>query len=276
MFNLYWADERGLPAGDRGCAYGDGLFETIRMQGNRGVLMSRHLNRMAGDADRLGIPITVAELRKACSAAADRFAGRFSNAGGGGAWVLKLILTRGEGGRGYRPGSDVRPNLLVTASSMPSLPPLEGVEADFSRIPLTVNPLFSGIKSLNRLEQVMAARELEEGVFEVIMADADGNLVEGTRTNLLVKTPDGWATPPTKSLAVAGVLRQWLLERLRARGETVVERPLSVQDLTGPGCSGVYLMNSVLGVVSVRRLADQDLPVDGGLATIFKPLELLE
>lgn len=275
MFNLYWADETGFPAGDRGAAYGDGLFETIRMHGERGVLLSRHLNRMVRDAGRLGIPVALGDLRKAFTAAVLHYASRYTGKECGD-WILKLTLTRGEGGRGYRPGAGIRPSLMVSASAMPALPARAGVAVDFSRIPLTVNPLLTGIKSLNRLEQVMAAREIDGEIFEVIMADSAGNLVEGTRTNLLLKVHDGWATPPLKSLAVAGILRQWLLEQLRARGESVEERVVSIEDIMAPNCQGLYLLNSVLGVVPVSQLAGQGLSVDDGLATIFNPLELLE
>ncbi|WP_417514275.1 aminotransferase class IV [Marinobacter sp.] len=277
MFNLRWAEEGGFPASDRGAAYGDGLFETIRMHGNRGVLLSRHLDRMVRDAGRLGIPVSLTDLRKACTAAINRYYDRFINQQTDGDWVLKLTLTRGEGGRGYRPGPGVRPNLMVSAGPMPEAPPVAyGVAVDLSPVPLMVNPLLAGIKSLNRLEQVMAAREIEGDLFEVIMSDSAGNLVEGTRTNLLLKMSEGWVTPPARNLAVAGVLRQWVLERLRARGELVVERAVSIGDVLGADCRGLYLLNSVIGVVPARSLAGQDLPVDDGLATIFNPLELLE
>lgn len=276
MFNLCWADEGGLPASDRGAAYGDGLFETISMRNDRGVLMARHLDRMVRDAGRLGIPVALTDLRKACTAAVGRYADRYASQHADGGWILKLTLTRGEGGRGYKPGPQIRPNLMMSASAMPPTPVASGVTVDFSRVPLTVNPLLAGIKSLNRLEQVMAAREIEGDLFEVIMSDSVGNLVEGTRTNLLLKAPEGWVTPPAKSLAVAGILRQWMLERLRARGEVVTERALSIGDVMGPNCLGLYLLNSVIGVVPVSCLAGESLPVDDGLATIFNPLDLLE
>ena len=276
MFNLYWADESGLPAGDRGVAYGDGLFETIRMHGDRGVLLSRHLARMVRDAGRLGIPVAITDLRKACTAAVSRYADRFANKENDCGWVLKLTLTRGEGGRGYQPGSGIRPNLMVSASPMAAAPFTFGAAADVSRVPLTVNPLLAGIKSLNRLEQVMAAREITGELFEVVMSDSAGNLVEGTRTNLLLRVPGVWVTPPAKSLAVAGILGQWVLEKLRAKGEVVEERAVSIGDVLGPHCEGFYLLNSVIGVVPVRRFAGQDLPADDGLATIFNPLDLLE
>ncbi|MCM0611634.1 aminotransferase class IV [Marinobacter sediminum] len=272
MVNLFWADEGGLPANDRGLAYGDGLFETIRMEGGCGVLLSRHLERLVRDAGRLGIALSRGDLRAICSEASARFAGSFD----GGDWVLKLTVTRGAGGRGYRPDSGMKPNLLVSSGALPPMDYPSGVAADFSRVPITVNPLFAGIKSLNRLEQVMAARELDDSLFEVIMSNSEGHLLEGTRTNLLLKTKDGWVTPPRSSLAVAGIMREWVLERLRDRGEQVSERPLMPEDLIGAECLGLYLLNSVLGVVSVRSLAGHDLPVDGGLATICNLLETLE
>ncbi|WP_304101874.1 aminotransferase class IV [Marinobacter antarcticus] len=92
----------------------------------------------------------------------------------------------------------------------------------------------------------------------------------------MVRTPEGWMTPPVRSLAVAGVLRQWVLERLRAKGEVVVERAVSIEDISGNRCKGFYLLNSVIGVVLVRNFAGQDLPADDGLATIFNPFDLLE
>ena len=97
MFRLFWADDGGLPANDRGLAYGDGLFETIRMSGQKGVLLSRHLERMARDAGRLGIEVSRKELASVCVEAGQRFADRFKGEG----WVLKLTLTRGSGGRSW-------------------------------------------------------------------------------------------------------------------------------------------------------------------------------
>lgn len=272
MVNLFWADEGGLPANDRGLAYGDGLFETIRMLGRKGVLLPRHLDRMVRDARRLGIAISLSELETVAARAAERWG--LDDVSGG--WILKLTLTRGAGGRGYRPDPGMTPNLLVASAPLPPAIAEEGVVADFSSVTLSVNPLLSGIKSLNRLEQVMAAREMDGSVFELIMSNAGGHLVEGTRTNLLVKSGEGWITPPSRDLAVSGIMRQWVLERLREQGDVVYERPVEVEDVLSESCLGVFLLNSVLGVVPVRNLAGRNLPVDVGLATICNPFELLE
>ncbi|MBZ0333849.1 aminodeoxychorismate lyase [Marinobacter sp. AL4B] len=264
MVTLYWAEDGVFPPSDRGLAYGDGLFETIRVDGGNAHLINYHLDRMIRDAARLRIPIHRAELERLFHQALKRYSDHYS----GSSWVLKLTLSRGSGGRGYRPTPDMQPNLLISHAAMPALAPNTGVAVDFSRVPLTVNPLFSGMKSLNRIEQVMAASELQDGVFEMLMANAEGHIVEGTRTNLFIETDHGWCTPSPDSVAVLGVMRRYVMERLRANAEEVHEAPVLLEDMFASTCRGVYLTNSVQGVVSVRTLAGQDLPVTGRLATI--------
>ncbi len=268
MVQVYRADEGGLPTNDRGLAYGDGLFETIRAEGAYAPLLPGHLDRLTKDAQRLGISVARGELEKIAVAVLSECAEHYSQYNTQAPWVLKLTLTRGAGGRGYRPDPHMQPNLLVAHSSVPPAPDARGVCVDFSRVPLTVNPFLCGIKSLNRLEQVMAARELQGEIFEVLMSNSEGHVVEGTRTNLFVSTDAGWLTPPSATLAVAGVMRSYVLGRLRASGEPVSEAPVTLEWLMSDRCRGLYLTNSVLGIVPVRNLAGQDLPGDNRLATI--------
>lgn len=268
MVQVYRADEGGLPSADRGLAYGDGLFETIRAEGAHAPLLSGHLDRLTKDARRLGIPASRGELEKIAIGALGEFSGHYSQHDCEAPWVLKLTLTRGAGGRGYQPAPGMQPNLLVAHSPAPPAPDPRGVCVEFSPVPLTVNPLLCGIKSLNRLEQVMAARALQGPVFEVLMSNSEGHVVEGTRTNIFVLTDAGWLTPPGAALAVSGVMRSHVLSCLYASGEPVHEAPITLEWLMSDRCRGLYLTNSVLGIVPVRNLADQDLPVDNRLATI--------
>ena len=264
MVRVYRADQEGLPANDRGLAYGDGLFETILAEGPRAALLPWHLERLNRDAGRLGIPIVRGEIETLLTQALADFAGYY----GGGRWILKATLTRGAGGRGYRPDKHMEPNLLLVHAPAPPRPPAAGVTVDFSPVPLTVNPILSGIKSLNRLEQVMAARELGADLFEVLMSNAEGHVVEGTRTNLFVATEEGWLTPPQSTLAVAGVMRRVVLEHLWSAGEPVTEAPVTLEVLMSERCKGVCLTNSVLGIVPVRNLAGQAVPMDNRLSLL--------
>ncbi|NMT64620.1 aminodeoxychorismate lyase [Marinobacter orientalis] len=272
MLNVIRADSSGVSAADRGIAYGDGLFETIRMRGRRAVLRSLHLDRIVADAARLGIPVHRHDLDTAITQAGVIYEAGFKGCD----WVLKLILTRGSGGRGYRLPENCQPNLIVSVSAMPPLPDSGGVVADLSQFPLTVNPQLAGIKTLNRLEQVMASREFTGQEFELIMRDITGYLVEGTRTNLFFRHGKKWLTPPGRSLAVAGVMRKYLIECLRETGHEVVEEAVQPSILSSPDFRGLYLTNSVVGIVPVRQMGGVDLPLDGGLETICDPLKTLE
>lgn len=272
MLNVIQAQSSEVPAADRGLAYGDGLFETVRMRGRKAILRAFHLDRMVADAARLGIPVHRSDLDAEITRA-----GMVHEAGfDGGDWVLKLVLTRGSGGRGYRLPENCQPNLVVSVSPMPPVPDDAGVVAEVSRFPLTVNPQLAGMKTLNRLEQVMASREFTGKEFELIMRDTAGNLVEGTRTNLFVRVGNEWITPAAENLAVAGVMRRYLIECLGSAGHKVREENVPPALLSSESFRGLYLVNSVVGLVPVRKMTGVDLPLEGGLETICDPLKTLE
>lgn len=263
MISVIWPDPGVVDATDRGLAYGDGLFETIRVDQAEPFLLERHLQRLIKDASRLVIQVSPEEVRDLVLEAIQRLAPAEQT------WVLKIILTRGSGGRGYRAPAPTLPRMLLSAHGMPPAPDPRGVIAASSEFPLMVHPRLAGIKSLNRLQQVMASKDLTDNEYERIMPDPEGCLIEGTRTNLFVALGDIWVTPPMDSLAVAGVMRAEVLAGLQAQGETVELRPVTRQDLASPDLRGVWLTNSVSGIVPVRELDGRHLPLDQRLATIL-------
>ena len=96
----------GLPGAtvsvsDRALQYGDGLFETIRIRDFRPEFLECHLSRLMRGCERLGFPVMDWDALK--QELLER-ASRHQQA------VLKIILSRGSGGRGYRaaPGQTVR------------------------------------------------------------------------------------------------------------------------------------------------------------------------
>ncbi len=232
------------------------------MEQKRAFLLERHIRRLLEDAGRLGIPVTEAEIRPALMQAIETLASASDG------WVLKIILTRGSGGRGYRIPDAACPRLLVSAHPLPPVPNVNGVAAATSSLPLIVHPALAGMKTLERLQQVLASRELQPDEFERIMPDSHGNLIEGTRTNLLALIEGCWVTPPRESLAVAGVMRAELLDCLRRQGASLEWRTITRADLEPGRLQGLWLTNSVTGTVPVRRLDGSELPVSNHLATI--------
>lgn len=231
----------GAEAIDRGLAYGDGLFETMRA--HRGTLpwWPRHRARLTAGAGRLGITLpSDAALDAALSAALD------ATPDG----VIKLILTRGTGARGYAPTPGAAPTLLVTASAAPVAAD-QALAVDVLSLRLGVQPALAGMKHLNRLEQVLGAREaVERDLDDALMADVDGFLTCSTRANLFARLDGRWITPPVDRAGVAGVARGVLLDVWSPPGGLHV-MPLPMAIL--PRVDALLLSNAVRGILPVGR-----------------------
>ncbi|HET7126267.1 MAG TPA: aminotransferase class IV, partial [Lysobacter sp.] len=140
-----------LPADDRGIAYGDGLFETLRVHCGKVPWWREHWSRLRGGAERLGISLPDE------GHVHDEAASLFADGGDG---VLKLLLTRGAGERGYAPPTDPVPTWIVSRHGMPATPG-RSLHLHVCGTRLASQPVLAGIKHCNRLEQVLARSEAE-------------------------------------------------------------------------------------------------------------------
>lgn len=229
---------------DRGFQYGDGLFETFLVHLGRPVFWQAHLKRLERGCTRLGFPFPAPELlrREAEMACAGQAQG-----------VLKLQLTRGRGGRGYALPAQVEPTRVVSLYPLPArLKEIrqQGVRVCLCRTRLGINPDLAGIKHCNRLEQVLARSEWEDAsVYEGLMCDVEGLLVEGTMTNLFWRQAETLLTPKLDRCGVAGIVRAWVIERAFEWGLPVQEVQVGPEALAE--AEEVFLTNSVIGVVPV-------------------------
>jgi len=224
--------------GNRGLNYGDGLFETMRVDRGALPLWPRHLARLREGAARLGIAMPARDAVEA------RIYDIVAGVDGG---VLKLLLTRGEGGRGYAPPPAAAPVWLLSLHPLPAA--LEsGLRLHWCQTRLAPQPALAGIKHCNRLEQVVARAEVERaGADEGLLRDIAGNAVGATSANLLALRDGRWLTPPVEACGVAGVLRGWLLERgLVEVSELAPEQVESAEALA--------LCNAVRGILPVASL----------------------
>jgi 4-amino-4-deoxychorismate lyase len=226
---------------DRGLAYGDGLFETMRVR-RRGIrLLDLHFERLLEGMKRLKLEVSVAALeREAAARARQRVDG-----------VLKLIVTRGPGGRGYRPAGNERATRVL---SLYPLPPVPGgsrpVRLRVCRTRMAINPELAGLKTLNRLESVMARSEWRDvRLWEGLMLDMEGTLVSGTMSNLFLRRGATLMTPALDRCGIAGVMRRWVLERAPELHLKVWQGRLPVEALQD--AEEVFMTNAVAGVVSV-------------------------
>jgi 4-amino-4-deoxychorismate lyase len=238
-----------IPATDRGLNYGDGLFETMRLHEGRVSLLDHHLARLRSSCGRVALPypgdaaITADIARLAAT----------SNGHG----VIKLLLTRGDGARGYTPSADAQGRRIVSLHPLPAPGPATLV-VGICRTRLGHSAALGGLKHLGRLEQVLAAREAAAaGWDEGLMLDEDARVIEATRHNLFFVRGGKLLTPPLDGCGVAGVMRGRILAALDACAIPGGEAPLRYHELDE--IEELFLCNAVAGIRPVRRLDGRDL-----------------
>lgn len=232
---------------DRGLQYGDGLFETMRVRHRAVRLLDHHLERLFGGCRRLMIhPPNRALLRRELVRIAS-----LHNAA-----VLKLIVTRGVGPRGYRPSGRERCTRIVALTPLPRASAhttLNPVRLRICSTRLGTNRRLAGLKTLNRLESVLARSEWSDArIPEGLMLDDDGHIVCGTMSNLFLRRGKVLMTPLLDRCGVAGVMRRWVLEHAVELGLRPVERRIRLADLSK--AEEVFMTNAVVGTMPVAEI----------------------
>ncbi|MEI6268693.1 MAG: aminodeoxychorismate lyase [Methylococcaceae bacterium] len=239
---------------DRGFQYGDGLFETIAVINGQPVFFDRHIDRLNAGCRRLYIPFPGAEL---LAFEAQKLSEHSSNA------VLKLILTRGSGGRGYRQPDVIQTTRVLSLHPFPDYPGSykeQGIVARFCDTRLGLNPALAGIKHLNRLEQILARAEwTDPAIQEGIMLDINGHVIEGTMTNLFYVKNHILYTSGLIFAGVAGIIRGILMEISSIQGVPALEYAFTQDELLS--ADEVFVCNSIVGIWPVRQIAKTCFPV---------------
>ena len=239
---------------DRGVHYGDGVYETIPLKDGRLQYWDRHQQRMVVGCYRLKLPIPSikkleSEIRKVCK-------GKKNG-------VVKIIITRGNGGRGYLSPTKTRATRIVACYPYPNHPEgywSEGVKVRLCETPLGMNPVLAGIKHCNRLEQILARNEWQdEDIPEGVMLDGDQNVIEGTMTNIFVSRNGGLLTPAISHCGVEGVMREVVIDECKKLQIPLTVDTVSLEDLIN--ADEVFLTNSVIGIWPVRQFDEQEYSI---------------
>jgi len=234
-----------VPVDDRGLAYGDGLFETVAWRDGRARFLDRHLERLTVGCRRLDLPkpdsgLICSEIEQLGSASPEG--------------IVKILITRGSGPRGYAAPSPVAPTRIVGWSgsitgTMPGAVPAARVIV--CRTPASVNPYLAGLKTLNRLDNVLASLEWREaGCNEGLMLDPAGRVIGGTMSNVFMVRGCKLLTPSIEHCGIHGVMRAIILSVARESGIAVEEQDLRLEDFAR--AEEIFLSNALWGVRPVH------------------------
>lgn len=250
MHLLNGENKQSIEISDRGLQYGDGLFETIEVLNGTPIFLNQHLTRLSKGCQALQLPKPDFEiLRKEASLLCQNS----SKA------VLKLIITRGTGGRGYAQPKTVQPTRLLSLHPFPSYPERffkQGVTLKFCYHRLGLNSALAGIKHLNRLEQVLARAEWSDSdIQEGLMLDINDNVIEGTMSNFfLVKQKTMYTSMLTFS-GVSGIVRNMLIALAREKQIKVLEKNISKEEIYA--ADELFVCNSIIGIWPVKLVEMQ-------------------
>lgn len=230
---------------DRGLAFGDGVFRTLRIARGKPLNWRRHYERLRADCEALGLAVPDESL----------LVGEITRVAPGGA-IAKVIVTRGAQGRGYAIARDGPTTRIVLAFPPPDYPPElreKGVRVRRCALVLAEQPRLAGAKTLNKLESVLARSEwTDPHIREGLIGDRSGRVIEGTMSNVFVVKAGAAATPDLSRCGVIGAQRERVRDLLRGEGIACVVRDIGFDELAA--ADEVFLTNSLIGVWPVTAL----------------------
>lgn len=247
--------QQTVSVNDRAFLYGDGCFTTMCVDGGHIQLWERHCLRIQYSVQQLLLDIDWVLFKQA-----QEFWKKYCGNQSG---VLKILVSRGESvQRGY--GFNLKPaDLYFFLSSTNNQNTMyEHLQAKIltRRMGLTM-PCLVGIKSLNRLEQVLLKQEAQQlGVQEAFVLDVNDDVIEGVSSNVFLYVDDKWVTPCLSHNGVHGVMRAEILYRMAMHSVECEQKQVSMDDLHR--AKSAFFCNALHPMQAVTQIEQQYLNCD--------------
>jgi branched-chain amino acid aminotransferase len=240
---------------DHGFLYGYGLFETMRAYNGHLPFLERHLARLEGSAQLLGLASGLAgfNLEGGCRETLRVNGLRDAR--------LRLTVSGGEGEMVPDPSIRQRSTVLIVAQSY-TPPPPETYEQGFRAVVASLrrnsqSPL-SRVKSTNYLESLLARRQAKAaGADEAIFLNDRGFLAEASTSNIFLVVGGVLLTPPLDSGILPGITRQAVLDLAPPLGVTAKEQETKLKDLFE--AEEAFLTNSLLEIMPLTGVEERPI-----------------
>ncbi len=235
------ADKIGL--NDRSIQYGDGFFTTILVEDHRVMNWGAHWQRIENSCKALKMPLPdKIQIQQWVQHALVSYFESQQNA----SCVLKIVISRGEGGKGYAAPEQIQINTLFYIKPHAVNENSQPLKVGLCQTKASIND-FAGVKSLNRIENVLARSEVhEKDCDEGIMQNALHEVVCGTQSNLYLIKDGIVITPRIDHSGVAGTCRDQLNLLLINNGWTLEERAVQLDEIEM--ADELFFTNAVRGV----------------------------
>ena len=251
MFLINGKSGSSISVEDRGLHYGDGVFTTMAVEnGGPPLCLFRHIARLQHDCDSLELPVPdISTLHDEINTVSKKI-----NKG-----VVKIILTRGSGERGYRFPKPTNTTRIIADYPWPVYPSThvtDGIKLFICNRMMGINPELAGIKHLNRMEQILARNEWDNNDYaEGLVININGHVIEGTMSNLFIIRGNGLITPDLKNGGIEGIIRNLIIEKSRDFNMEAQIQNISLDDVLK--ADEVFVCNSIIGVWPVREIGNR-------------------
>jgi len=235
---------------DRAIHYGDGLFETIAIQNKQILCFDTHLNRLEKGCKKLKIPIPNRDIIKNEISTLIETNDQA---------VIKIIVSRGQGGRGYKIPEDIEPTRIISLHPWPNYSrnySTLGIKTKVCNFRYAKNPALAGIKHLNRLEQILARSEWTDNtILEGIVMDTNNFVIEGTMSNIFCIIGRTLYTPDLSLCGVEGIVREKIIDMADKVNFSVEIKNMSLEFLLS--ADEVFMCNSLIGIWPVNSINEK-------------------
>jgi branched-chain amino acid aminotransferase group I len=248
---------------DHGFLYGYGLFETMRAYNGKIFLLERHIKRLSGSAEIIGLGQKLAgiDLAKACRDTLE--ANNFRDA------RVRLTVTNGESD--VLPWTDAggKPTVVVTAQPYTPFSAEkygEGFRVGIASVRRYRQSVVASMKSVNYLASVMARREAAaHGLDEALLLNDDGYIAEGGGSNVFFVKSASLVTPSLDSGVLPGVTREMVMELADGLGTGVTEGTVGLGIIKR--CDEAFMTNAMIEVMPLVTIRDENgrmIPISMG------------
>ncbi len=241
----------------RGLRYGEGVFETIRVEGSRVFFLHDHFARL--QAGLTAIQLKLPQFFNVV-ALEDQIL-KIAKKNKHGMARIRLMCWRRDGGL-YDSVSDVCDYSLQSYS----LPERYDVNSNglqlciFESVKKSVD-LLANIKHNNFLIYSLAAKQAQlQHCNDAIVLNQDNNICDTSIANIFwIKNGNVFTNPLTDG-PIAGVFRNYLLQILPSIGVTVRQKTCSVQELLE--ADEIFTSNVIKGCRWVKSIGNKNFAVD--------------
>ena len=260
-------EEATIPISDGGFLFGETLFETLKAQDRKILLLQQHLDRLEQSAKSLDFPCDRQKIELSLQQMATALKSPTSR--------LRLTLSRGNFQGLAWPAAE-QGRFLITATEYVELTDNERqIGATCVIAPnQRANPTnhLPQMKRGNYADCIYAANYARQsGAREALFIDQNQNILEGSTSNIFALIDDKLITPPAGTLVLGGILRQQVIKAAAELGILVVERNLPVAELHR--ADEVFLTNSLIDILPVASIKGKAIHRGDHWKSILKTLK---